>query len=43
MECPYNNEDCINVDTSGMDKTPCKECIIFLEYIDAQNEFMMGL
>lgn len=44
MECPYSKEECIKLDTSGMDKTPCNECEIFIqEEIADQNDFMMGL
>ena len=43
MECPYNKKGCIKVDTSGMDKIPCEECEIFIQFSDKQNEFMMGL
>jgi len=26
MKCPYNDFDCTEVDTSGMDKVECKDC-----------------
>lgn len=45
MKCPITNEDCPEVDTSGMDKIKsCKDCEIYKQAeIDAWNEFMMGL
>ena len=44
MNCPFTNEGCPEVDTSGMDKKPCKDCEIYKQAeIDALNEFMMSL
>jgi len=47
MKCPFNEEDdfdCPYVDTSGMDKEmECNECPFNGEYVDRENEFMMGL
>jgi hypothetical protein len=43
MECPYSKDECVKVDTSGMDKIPCEECEVFIAYIEDQNDFMMKL
>ena len=44
MNCPITNEDCPEVDTSGMDKKPCQDCEIYKQaQIEALNEFMMSL
>lgn len=48
MKCPYSDFDCTEVDTSGMDKIDCQDCIHYPENpetdeINELNKFMMGL
>lgn len=45
MICPFSNEECTEVDTSGMDKmTECAECEVYIKaQIEDWDEFMMSL
>ena len=38
MKCPYDEKECTVVDTSGMDKPPCTECLIYLQYMEDDDE-----
>lgn len=44
MECPYNNQDCTEVDTSSIDKLiECADCPIYKAYVERETDFMMKL